>query len=278
MIFRLVRGKIKYLIMKIKTIKEFIPTFTSSFVILGIIKAMIYYYAFGIRILDYIDFSESLLLFFDDIILIIGPILIAYIGNLYIIKQLKEAEKINKKRFQQIAIVLSLVFIIMNPLYVYLILHKFFHFSIGSSLSLASGVLLISGFYFFSTSIQMEEDIENINNEIEPRRKKILKDVLFYKIGLVLSLYLVINGFIYRTHKDFDNAISKEPEKQVICILKDSSIISSGKDTLYLGQTHNNVFFHIRSTKTSIIIKIDDIKNIKTRILKSQQPPLFFNF
>ena len=263
--------------MKITTIKEFIPTFASSFVILGIIKAMIFYYAFGIRILDYIDFSESLLLFFDDILLIIGPIILAYIGNLLLIKKIKEANIIKVRPFKNIAIVLSLIFLVFNTIYTFLILHRFFHFTNLISGLLASLILIFAGFYFFFIGIQIEKDIKNINSESEPRKKKILKTSFFQKIAISLFLYFVVNGFIYRTYMSLHDTVSNSPEKKITCKLKGNTIIQSGNDTLYLGQTRNNIFFYIRNYKTSLILKLDSVENIETAILKPQQPG-FFNW
>jgi hypothetical protein len=55
-----------------ESIVKSVPLMTGTAIVAGIVKALIYYNFFGLRIFPYLESGETLLMFFDDIILYFG--------------------------------------------------------------------------------------------------------------------------------------------------------------------------------------------------------------
>jgi hypothetical protein len=59
---------------KVDDIKTWLSILGPSLIFIGILKAMLFYYAFAVSITDFIEFSEALLMFFNDIVITVAAI------------------------------------------------------------------------------------------------------------------------------------------------------------------------------------------------------------
>jgi hypothetical protein len=220
------------------SIKDIIPIAATTFVLTGIIKALAFYYLFGIRIIDYIDFSESLLLFLDDLIIIAVGLMFAvasyfFYGNIP-----------SSMRF------IGIFIIACNSVYLFVLLRHYYHLSLYFSIVEAVALAIVSSvaFYFVYTG---------------------------YRQGYPMLLFLITTFLIsvieFRIKRDYDVIVKEEPEKEVTLQFTDSTMIKTGTDTVYIGRTRKNIFCYVKSSKTALVFKEEAIKDIQIKKLKDPQ-------
>ena len=231
--------------LKFSTIKDVLPTAASAFVLTGILKALAFYYLFGIRIIDYVDFSESLLLFLDDLIIFCFALLYAGLSAfLY-------------RQYPASLLYMGIILIAGNSIYLYVLLRNYYHISMYFSIVQPLAVLIISlvGFFY-------------LYRQIVPGKADLRLEI---KIVAVLAFLSLISTVIFRIKKDYDHIVKDDADRQVKCVFSDSTQVTTGKDTLYIGRTKHNLFFYVKSEKKALIYKEDEVKKIEIKTLKYPQ-------
>ncbi len=178
--------------LKLSSIKDALPIASTTFIIIGIIKALAYYYLFGIRIIDYIEFSESLLLFLDDLLIFAFALLFAgFAAFLY-------------RKFPTSLRIMGIGLSISNAIYLYVVLRNYYHISLYFSIVEAVALLIISlvGFYYLYSQINSQ----NTNQNIE----------IF--MVLLLALFSLVSTIMFRIKKDYETAINPDPDRRNECI------------------------------------------------------------
>lgn len=233
--------------MNFSTIREIVPTVTSVFVLSGIVKALAFYSLFGIRIIDYIDFSESLLLFFDDLIIFCVALMFSLVSSHFY------------KKYPLSLVLFGLVLIISNSVYFYILLHNYYHLNPYLSLVQPLLLLLLSawGFWHLYTGIKVEQPDAKPDLQIQMR--------------LLILLFSLISVMAYRVKRDYDNIVYEQPDREVTCLFNDSSQVRTGIDTVYVGRTKNTLFFYSKQEKKALIYKSDQVKKTEIKTLRNPQ-------
>lgn len=103
-------------------------------------------------------------------------------------------------------------------------------------------------------------DSNSISNYIQS-----LSNYEYYKIGLTLIIiffFILLFGAVFST-TDAHNIKDGKPEYKVI-ITKEDRTIKSDTILVYVGKTKNYLFLYDRNKKSSLILKMDDIKELET--------------
>jgi hypothetical protein len=259
------------------TMKELIPTAGSLFVFLCITKAMIYYSVFGVRILDYITFTESLLLFFDDLLLLVLPV-VCYIAYFFIFSVFSKKIFFLKKYVMINIYILSCGLVILYLIYLALLFINYFDFSILFAiiyLYLTLIVFLLPFFIIFRNFNQQRTLFESANNKngLLLFQKKIVTNLIVWFVFISIT-----GGGIQSLYKDLKNILVKDPEKIIKCEFKNGTTITSSKDTLYVGRAANNIFFYIPKSKKAFIYKNDELRIIEIQTVKKREQKAFDYF
>lgn len=255
------------------SIKEIIPTAASFFVLLSVTKAMIFYSIFGIRILDYLTFSESILLFFDDILILVIP-LIFTIGYIFIISIYIENKFIFENKYILFIKIIALGLIILYLVYLYKLFSDYFHFTSLFTWGYLYLSLMIAGVPFLAIFHKFREKREQYKENEKFKGLLLLQKDITRKLLAWVVFISIIGGGIQKLYKDLKYTLAEEPESIVKCEFNDGSNMSSNKDTLYIGRTSSNLFFYLPQSKSALIYKTENLKLIKLINVKtSTQKP-----
>jgi hypothetical protein len=263
--------------LKFSTVKEGIPLVASVMIFLSIIKSMGYYYAFGIRIVDYIGFSESALLFIDYILDIssrIGMMAVMVFLFAFILKSKfrsynKSSSVIPYNAILAIQIIYALIAVFFS-IYIYLLLRNTYHFSAGYAFLYAFDFVLIFAawlYYIFAGYKSKVQEYSKQEGRMMVYYKSLLSKVFTWLVVAALS-----GGTLQNLYLGINRVGAVNAEKQFVYHFSDSTSVYSGTDTLYVGRTKDNIFFYINSQKKALIFKEDAVKQSEIRILKTMPP------
>jgi hypothetical protein len=263
--------------LRFSTIKEGLPLIASVMIFFSIIKAIGYYYAFGVRITDYISFSDSALLFVDYILDITSRIasmtIIVLLMAVFLRNRLRGYNLSRSIIPYNLILMIQVIYLAVSiffSVYVYLLLRNTFHFSVGYAFLYAVNFVLVFGVWLYYIFGGYKSKVEEYSRQDDR--------VLVYYKGLLSQVFtwLVVAALAGGTLQNLYLAIKKIPatntEKQFVYYFSDSSIVFSGIDTMYIGRTKDNIFFYINSQKKALVLKEDAVKKSEIRILKINPP------
>ena len=241
-----------------KKVIEIIKLIPPFLVFIGTLRLILFYNAFNINIVNYIEFPEFLLSFFDSFILLISCVVLpfAIIIGLWghdIGKENNESFKLHceesfnerlKKDLKSFVFIINIIILIATI--ILLILNRF---SIYKVVILLYFPILNLIFFFFR-----EIRIAHYKATKEIFSATYTNSLVFFIIITFLTIQLVVIDIeeIKSNHKYLNSKI-----------ILDDSIIISNKEQTYIGKTNNYIFIYQYPTNSSKAIPISRVKEIE---------------
>ncbi|MBN8675270.1 MAG: hypothetical protein J0L56_14140 [Chitinophagales bacterium] len=236
---------------KIDTFVKAFSTFITFLVSVNIIKNALYYSSFQIKFTDYIDFSEALLLFFDDIsvsiALLLYLILFAVIAppDQYEIVNLKKNTKANLS----IEELMCLFLLVLNStiIAIYLISVREIYWIAAISIILLQLIFIIIVYTALKKSL----------------KRKFKEFDLSTNLKYVWPLLSLIFFTLFSLHLKTRKILHGSAKTKIYGVQSDNQIIASSKDTVYLGRTKNYIFLFCKTQKKALIYQSKDFKRLE---------------
>ncbi|WP_029271685.1 hypothetical protein [Flavobacterium sp. KJJ] len=243
---------------KLEDLIKFFPLIFILLTTLGYIHLQSYYYFFDIEIINYLDVSEIVLLFFDKSILLIAGILIIIPISYILDNKLSQSNnqetiqrpetKINSdkylKRMGYFIVFIMIVRLALNVIsgnYISLV------FTIGFIICLFIFFLLEK--YLFKILIQKFSVFFFLS--------------LFASFAmLLLASLLTISNIVEKGYNiRYNNEIIKE-----VSFSYNNKIIQTSKELIYIGETKKNIFLFNPKKNETMIFKMENIDNFRIKI------------
>ena len=233
-------------------------------IFISIVKEMLYYYAFHIHIIDYLELTESLLLFLDDLIQILYA-LVFFIPYPYILaRYFDSAEKFlemtSKNYFMYAYPIITLG---LSSTYLFLIFYRYY----GIDLSLCIGYSFVLPFLIGFSLWQRYAELAILKKNPKRAGRTLEEEFSSFKKFLIPSILvlLIFSTILPRVYKDIKNIHAKNPENFFEFVFKSGAVIKSSDDTVYLGKTRNYFFFFVQSQDKSLIMRVDDVSSTQVQ-------------
>lgn len=246
----------------IQSLKEIIsyflkstPLFTAFLVFSGVIKLIYYYSLFGFKIFYFLDLSETLTLFMDDLFAIFSFALyyLTYAKVNHIIYHINYKNE-NKKKFHWLSIILKVI------LYFLILM---FLFALVLSIRQSELFLFIFTSFFVITRYFT---LENIYNKYLPRLSEFSKGLINGFVFMIALLYLYI--FISAYYKYY--TLHKYREKRITAVYLKNNLIKPYSEEYYIGMTKNYIFIYNEINSTTTAIPITEVNKIETINVKGK--------
>lgn len=249
----------------INKLKSSLPFFTLIFASLGYIKLYSRYEFLGIDIVNYLDFSEILLLFIKEII--IGFFVLIFIVFIYSIskKTLLKIEKLRELELKKAKILrkIWIHFKAVLPLVLLSILIQLFHYVYDKNLIIDQGekaYRLHFGLSYALSILIAFTAMLFILNIIQSRFKNIdLK--IKSQIKYLILAYTVLSMVIYFGNQALTYRDKVRGEKKVNIITNDLEIFTN-QHMPYMGETRNYIFVYDNHNCETIVINKKDIESL----------------
>lgn len=249
----------------IEKIKNTFPVFTLLFISLGYVKLYSRYRYLGIDIVNYLDFSEILLLFIREIIL--GFFILLFIIFIYSVfmkwlhkRQKNRLNKLKKKNFfgrlwinfkevSPFAIIAFLIYL-FHLMYDngYLIDHGEKAYRMHFGLYYAFQLLLYyCGLYLGLSEIEFKIDKINLNRK--------------FQIKYVIIIYAISASFVLYYNESQSIKDMARGDKR-INIVTDKLNLSTDKSMPYMGETRNYMFVYDKNNCQTIVIDKNEIMTL----------------
>lgn len=223
------------------------PIVAASLIFLGVLKLMLYYSYFNIKIIDYLDFQEIITSFLGDINILILFGLIMILTSLFTINTISKSTKTHFEK-------------VLDRLETYTYIHRVKYLIFFAITILTLGTLLLYGIinynYFVIYVIvfsvfQFQSFLsltKNENNEI---------DIPNFYMTVILGISLTTSIFLLSQKQ------IKESEKQIIEVrLKmENKTITCSKESknIFIGKTNKYSFIRMNNSKTTIVVPNEKI-------------------
>ncbi|AEV31970.1 hypothetical protein Oweho_0960 [Owenweeksia hongkongensis DSM 17368] len=236
-------------------LKELIPVYPSILIVFGYLKLSLYYQFFGVQIINFIDFTEIIILFLPDVIyylvLLSLSVFLHYViapsgyGAFVNVSEDHVSEKYLVNRFIKYfkyhfwySISLIICFILVVVAYY---LHRP-NFSFLLLITLFSTLLYILG-YFLS----------------EIHRKHLLNSgkQLSATVHNIISVIVLFSFFtISNVSKEIRSSLNNP---SIVNFKYQGNQIATNSECVYLGETRNYIFIQDKSSENAYVYPKDDI-------------------
>ncbi len=246
-----------------RSLIEMLPILSLCLIFVGFLKLKIYYSLFDINILEYLDLTEIVLLFLNDISFIVLFVIVILFYSLGMIKFLGERNNEhlnfstdsnpewiengirnyfqNRKRWRKITIT---VFLISSIL--------FYFFSNLLLLCLTACYVFQSLFVIIENL--MSQDEEEFGAPKFAVTSSAIITILLFTIGL---------AYCDRDAILFDN------DKHITIVTNEGKFFESNNDYKYLGKTSKYTYLYCNSERKAEILKNEDVKKIEVKKIKN---------
>jgi hypothetical protein len=227
---------------------EYIPLISGFTVLAGILKAITYYWVFGIRIIPFLELSECLLMFLDDIILASAFLLIEFL--IIMAFDSETPQKVNKEpasaKFLITLVLISIIIMWSLAIYIFNLTQR------AMVLGIISTFVVVS---FFGSMILFEKlkTTKYLNsNEDFLRMKTFFGGWYFLSI---MATWGAIEGYNlkFRSSKFQDFSI----------ITKSNKVYKSSDSLFYIGKTSNYLFIGNKKIDQNTVIPNEEVSEIK---------------
>ncbi|MHC0444074.1 hypothetical protein ACWA1F_01610 [Flavobacterium sp. 3-218] len=244
---------------KLEDLVKFFPLLFVVLTTLGYIHLQCYYYFFDIEILNYLDLSEIILLFFDkSILLILGLLLVIAIS--YILddklerkfytstKEESSRPKIDRnKRFFKIikyflffTLALQIISNLIRENYIGLV------FPIGFIISII--IFFLFEKFFFRVFLEKYSSFF----------------FLSFTISLAVVLLINLNTISSVLEKGYNLRHNHQTIKQV-SFYYNNKIVKTSNKLFYIGETKKNLFLFDSQKSETLIFKMENIDNLRIK-------------
>ena len=251
---------------KLISYSHLVPYFGSVIVFLGVTRLIFYYESFGIKITDYLEFSEILTSFLSILVIVLIYFGFSIIQTLL---QTSKSEHESKKQLHQ-KIIIEKHFLKRLKLYVKYFDSMIFNFFglclvflvlgiIEKNLSFHTFLVLFlcfTGFFF----------LDIIFKEVEVKHEQLKSDKINKMFStLILNALLFVIVTIWFTYNEVKSVKDFKSTFGTTITLKDNTVLESDSCSYFIGKTQKFVFFYDESIKTSEIIPVSEIKRIQIK-------------
>jgi hypothetical protein len=241
---------------KLENIIKFFPLIFILLTTLGYIHLQTYYYYFNIDILNYLDITEIILLFFNKSILltlgIISVVVVSYVLDYKITNETDEKKEIpNTKPINKRSLYFG-TFIILSLIgYVLLLLIRENYIGLIYPIGYTIGAIIyfILEKYVFKILFTHQSAFFSIST--------VISIVALFLINLITITYSIEKGYYIR----YKNQVLKQ-----ISFSYNKETIHTTNNVKYIGETKSNLFLYDSNKKETIIYKMENIDNIIIKI------------
>jgi hypothetical protein len=233
---------------------------SAFFLVFGLIRAWLYYLAFGISILTYIDLSEIFIIWFPDTMITL-VVTLAWAFLIYAVYELKPEDGENYVYYNSIVYVAhfgALLFIVGDLVFNWFERNSGVkaHFNSNSPYLLLMCMTGIFGFFFF---------INGFINFVQAFRKREANDpvVINRGNGMINATFVAIYVFIFMIYEPI-GTIRETPDAYTIVELKgEKQNFVSDSTNRYVGKTRNYIFISNIETGATTALPVSDYHEIK---------------
>lgn len=222
------------------------PFATGFIIFAGVLQAKGYYGVFKLDILDYLEFSEIIILFLDDLLFIGFALLLSLIG--ISVFNRTSTSGMSKKAF---VLVLATVLGFAGIVLFIRGWEEFLRVIFGL---IVLGVALV--IFFLATNLQKTHFLFLGINIAKPYYLVII-------MASLLSLLAYSNGFLkaWRLIKRYESNSAKFFIGEIRT--RDGKVVAGNSELIWVGRCRNYTFFYSPITDERLIISNDDIISIK---------------
>lgn len=243
---------------KLEDLIKFFPLIFIILTTLGYIDLQCYYYFFNIEILNYLDVSEIVLLFFNNsILLIIGISIVITVS--YILKNKlpqkpnsellqRSRENVDSDKFTK-KMIYWLIFVMIFRVIINIIA--------GNYINLVSliGSMICLFIFFLLEKYLSKILIEKFSTFF------FLSFFTSFAMVLLVSLITISTVVEKAYHIRYNNKIIKE-----VCFTYHNKIIQTSKELIYIGETKKNLFLFNSKKNETLIFNTENIDNFRIKI------------
>lgn len=245
------------------TVLQLLPYLGPFIILLGVIRLMCFYNAFGISVIDFLDFSEIVTSFLDITAFIIFVLLYAVVQG--VLFNNPEQEKSLNSQFELLleekrtVKLITLYFRYLSSLLIFLlfidvilvICNLYFH-SVSSYELLITNYIFLALIFFIIVIVEIERKHKIKNSTLNNRR------FIYLVLRVMVLLVIVANIATYQVHGIKVN----KSHLGITVYLDDNSVLKSDSNNYYIGNTKNYLFYYHEKTKTSDVYPINKIKQL----------------
>lgn len=244
-------------------LSKYFPYLGSFIIFLGVTRLMLFYYAFGIPILDYLDFTEIITSFFDIILLAVVFLAFTLIQGLLLHdkSEIIADKKISNELLEENNFLIRFgLYVIYNKTLLITGAFLTLSFAIWNLIAKIMSwkyLLIFASIFFLSfwimiIPLEMHRKHQILNSSTGTKR---LLSILFNTILFVFVVF-VIASMQARAIK-----LEKTTYGSMIA-LENNEFLVSDSTNYYIGKTSNYVFFHHEETNSTDAIPISSVKRI----------------
>jgi hypothetical protein len=230
-------------------VKSLLPHMGGLVVVLGIAKLILFYCFFGINIVQYLELSESVILFFEDILFyffaLFLPLLtiILFVGhpigqlNSEVAKRIELENNFIKRTWIFLKFYYPLTFFIALSIY-------------SGKPNFALIVITLTIFILWQTRFVLKK---YYNSGLEPTYSNII-------VLIVVSI-----GFGYSEMKNQVKEIAHGKYKGTILHIKDKEKLVADTDMVYIGKTKDYYYLYDSTKQNAVIIPSDEVSKVELK-------------
>ena len=238
-----------------KDILQYTGLISSFLLLCGVLKFYIYYKKFNISILRFIDLSEILTLFMDNIIAYLAIIIPTTINLFLFYTKAKNAISDNSISIWQITINQWPLLLLFFTISIIGILGYFFQNKgikrrdLVYLILLALIVMLILPVLFISA-------LRILNNQFNV-------EVAFFYVHLIFLAFLLIVYTFFTAQNEAYKVKNNGYYNGVKLVFENNFTIESNRQLYFIGMTKNYVFVYEKAGKSCTAYKVSDLRTIK---------------
>lgn len=245
-------------------IKKALTYYAVIMVVAGTIKLKLFYGAFNLEILNYLDTSEILLAFIGDLVYYVA-LLFFVLLFVFLVESAKDRDEHAQKHTEIIednSFKKRLVKVLKyNKVFVYLISFNIILLIINLALRIDYSFTLI-------ILIQLSMYLTHNIIALEYRRKYIIiygKQPNITNMNIFLLGLMVFGALLSFTYFDVSSIKNSKKYNGSLFIVSGDTI-RSDKTSYYIGKTNNYIFYYKEKTKSCVVYPMKDVTLLEIKI------------
>jgi len=246
---------------------KYLPYLGSFIIFLGVERLIVFYQAFNINIIHFLEFSEIVTSFLDILTFIILVVALSILQVFFFqdnpdSKENKEKADLRAKLFEEnnfwkrIKLYWKLFgSVLLGGLVGVLLIQFIFSFKHPANLwSYLSSAILYFAIFLIAILI--------VESEVKHRKvKSNMGTIIFIRL---VFFFIFITGFLISITRDEINSIKDSKKyRKVIVTLNDGIRMMSDSNNYYIGKTQNFIFFYHEKSKTTNVYPMTRVTEIE---------------
>lgn len=226
----------------------------------GVLYLTIYYNRFGIKIFSYLQFSEIITAFLDNIGLILiffgiyilnsGMTILGYTKVLNMVNNTPMPESDKQETIRHMSNTLKIGFtikVIITLIVALLVIKGYIMFRIWM-------IYFLSMVFFDIIDIAFEKFNNHLNKTLSNSQYRLIQSMLIFVLPFTVFTAIIAQ---------FNANQTKQKAQEVIIIQKNDYKLHTGKYNELIGKTNNYIFLYDSDSQSSMSLSLSDVKSIE---------------